>query len=192
MRCRVVLTLLVIALVSAVTSTTSPALAQVTEESEAVALLARARKCLAGLGIVVERDILLKLRTRAELEIENNSQGGRTIELNGFYQPYNPECIWVASGTSEMETLATLSHELTHAWQSTHAPQQDRKLAEGFARWCEYHVLRDAGEPEMASALRRSADPDYGGGLRFLLELERSQGFHAVVEYATTKERCEP
>jgi hypothetical protein len=159
----------------------------VTDDKQADELFKKARQVLGSLGLTVPREILLKLRTRDELMVENNSHGGRTLELNGFYQPYNPETIWVVSGLSEEETIAVMAHELTHAWQSTNAPQQDRKLSEGFARWSEYHVLLAQGHPDLAERLTRDSDPDYGGGLRFLLDLEKRQGTPAVMEYAKTQ-----
>ena len=165
--------------------------AGVTEEAEGQALLLKARQALAPLGMQVDREILVKLRTRDELQVENTTRHGRTLELNGFYIPYNPESIWVVSNLSEPELLGTLAHELTHAWQSTEAPQQDRKLCEGFARWCEYHVLQAAGHSARAAGLLRDPDPDYGGGLRFLVNLEAAQGAAAVIEYARTRSRIE-
>ncbi|MBM3465619.1 MAG: hypothetical protein FJX76_26310 [Armatimonadetes bacterium] len=163
--------------------------APVTDEAAAEKLLARARAILSGVGLTVPRQILLKLRTRDELMVENNSSGGRAIEANGFYRAYNPESIWIVSGLSEEETIGVLAHELTHAWQSTEAPLQDRKLTEGFARWAEYKVFMAIGASGEAQTLRRSPDPDYGGGLRYLLDLEQRRGAAAVVEFARTQTR---
>jgi hypothetical protein len=161
----------------------------VTDEAVAEKLFVRARGILSGVGLTVPREILLKLRTRDELMVEKNGNGGRTIEANGFYRAYNPESIWIVSGLSEEETIGVLAHELTHAWQSTEAPQQDRKLTEGFARWAEYKVFTAIGATGQAESLTRSPDPDYGGGLRYLLELERRQGAAAVIQFARTQTR---
>lgn len=176
-------------LVAVLCLTAVAARAAVTEEAQAEALFKKAREVLASLGLTVPREILLKLRTRDELMVENNTSGGRTLELNGFYRAYNPESIWMVSGLSETETIGVLAHELTHAWQSTNAPLQDRKLTEGFARWAEYHVLQAINQPGEAERLTRDRDPDYGGGLRFLLQLEKEKGAPAVMEFARTQTR---
>jgi len=163
--------------------------APVSDDAAAEQLFKKARGLLGGVGLTVPREILLFLRTRDELMVENNSTGGLAIELNGFYRAYNPESIWVVSGLSEEETLGVMAHELAHAWQSTESPLQDRKLKEGFARWAEYHVLMAIGASEQAQMLARSPDPDYGDGLRYLLELERTQGAAAVLQLARKETR---
>lgn len=156
----------------------------VTTDDAARALFAQARADLVTLGLTIPRDIPLKFRTRDELMVENNSHGGRAMELDGFYVPYDPEAIWIVSGLSGPQTLGVMAHELTHAWQSTNSPLQDRKLKEGFAVWVQYHVLLAENEPAMAQKLTRWQDPDYGGGLRALLEIEKHDGMDAVIETA--------
>lgn len=161
----------------------------VTREEDAQALFGRARRGLAALGLAVSRDILLKLRTPDELNVENAGNGGRALEVEGFYRPYNPESIWVVCGMSTSRTLGVLAHELTHAWQSDNAPLQDRKLKEGFARWVQYHVLRNEGFVAEALALTRSGDDDYRGGLLALLEIEKQRQVRGVIELARTAQK---
>jgi len=186
MRAIVVLCAVLAALAAAVgISASAPPV--VSGESEALALYAQARQHLVGMGLKIPRDIPLKYRTRDEVMVENNSTGGRTIDLDGFYRPYNPEEIWIVSGLSVPRTLGAMAHELTHAWQSTESPLQDRKLKEGFARWIQYKVMVSQGYDEVAAGLRSEPDPDYGGGLRALLEIEERQGPAAVIEVARKK-----
>ncbi|MHB2018791.1 MAG: basic secretory protein-like protein [Candidatus Xenobia bacterium] len=164
------------------------AAADVTDDA-AQTIYAQARAFDASLGLHVDRDIPLMVRTRDELEVENNTHGGRTLELNGFYRPYNVESIWVCSGLSPDEMFGTCCHELAHAWQSSDCPQQDRKLTEGFARWVEWKAMQSRGDEQIANLLLHDRDPDYGGGLRFLVNLEQNQGAAAVIQYAKTETR---
>lgn len=154
------------------------------EQGEAVFKVART--FMARLGVAVDREILLKVRPYDEVQVQHCSTGGRAISVGGYYQPYDPETIWIVSGQSRNRTMADMAHELAHAWQSTNAPSQDRKLKEGFAMWCEYHVLLMVGETAEASSLLKIDDPDYGDGLRLFLDLERKSGAPAVVEYERT------
>ncbi|NDD29803.1 MAG: hypothetical protein EB084_16215 [Proteobacteria bacterium] len=163
--------------------------AVISSEEAANAVLARARAGMRAVGLTLPRDIPLKFRTRDELNTENNANGGRTNELDGFYRPYNPEEIWLVSGLSVPRTLGVLAHELTHAWQSENAPQQDRKLQEGFATWVQYHVLLNEGYASEAAVLTRYGDDDYRGGLLALLALERERQMSGVVEFARTASR---
>lgn len=161
----------------------------VTREEDALALFAQAKRDLAALGLPLARDIPLKFRTRDEVSVENNGNGGRTMELDGFYRPYNPEEIWVVSGLSAARTLGVMAHEMTHCWQSDNAPLQDRKLKEGFARWVQYHVLLNEGYTSAAYALTRFGDDDYLGGLLALLAVEQQKGVKGVIELARTASR---
>ncbi|HEY3997604.1 MAG TPA: basic secretory protein-like protein [Candidatus Xenobia bacterium] len=159
----------------------------ITDDAAAQALFKQAYAIMAEMGLKIDRDILLNFRTRDELNTENAGHGGRTLELNGFYRAYNPESVWVVSGLTKSETIGVMVHELTHAWQSTESPQQDRKLTEGFARWVEYHTYLKIGDADTARTIQEDPDPDYGGGLRYLLDLEKKQGIPAVVQFARTQ-----
>ena len=167
---------------------TGLAFAQISDDA-AQAIFARAKVFDASLGVGTDRDVALMVRTRDELVVENNTHGGRTLEINGFYRAYNVESIWICSGLSDDEIFGTCCHELAHAWQSTECPQQDRKLTEGFARWVEWKAMKSIGNEDMASRLMNDRDPDYGGGLRFLAHLERREGAAAVIQYAKTETR---
>ncbi len=145
---------------------------------------AEARKLLSTLGITIPRQILLKVRPKDEVQTHLANAGGRSVSVGGYYQPYDPEQIWIVSGQSRNQTISDMSHELAHAWQSTECPLQDRTIKEGFAVWCEYKVLFMLGEKELAKQLALREDPDYGGGLRLFLKVEKEGGVAAVLEYA--------
>ncbi|MEW6281603.1 MAG: hypothetical protein AB1758_23535 [Candidatus Eremiobacterota bacterium] len=113
-------------------------------------------------------------------------EGGRAIQVAGFYQAYNPEQIYLMSYEMPIRCGATLAHEYTHAWQSRHSVQQDRALKEGFASWVEYHYLVSQHRTDLAESLRRCPDPDYGASLNKLLEIERSKGRAEVLKLGRT------
>lgn len=120
-------------------------------------------------------------------ELQTRQQeGGRAVQVIGFYQPYDPEQIYILSFEPLVDAGATLAHEFTHAWQSRHSVQQDRALKEGFACWVEYHYLMSLGEASRAYALTTHSDPDYGASLRKLLEIEKRQGKEAVIKLGRT------
>lgn len=168
----------------------APASAEVVQGDEDGAVwFQRTREIVAKLGLTVPRDILLKVRPRDEVQVQYISGGGLSINVGGYYQAYNPETIWIVSGQSPNMTMASMAHELTHAWQSTEAPLQDRTVSEGFARWVEYKLLVAVGEQRRADALAASADPDYGEGLRLFLEVERRGGVEAVMKAARTAKK---
>ena len=112
------------------------------------------------------------------------TSSGRSMEVAGFYQPYNPERILVLSGMSPERCAATIVHEYTHAWQSRNCPSQDRALTEGFASWIEYRYLMAQGRRHEALQLTRRRDSDYGESLVKLLKLEKELGVAGVVAFA--------
>lgn len=172
---------------SFVTAARAHGLSIVSSENEALSIYGHARDELAAMGLTIPRNVPLMYRTRDELMVENNGSGGRAIELDGFYRAYNPEEIWVVSGLPRDRTLGVMAHELTHAWQTTNCPLQDRKLHEGFACWIQYKILLRDRYEEQASRLTQVRDDDYGGGLRALLDVEKRQGVEAVMEIARTR-----
>jgi len=155
-------------------------------DEDGAVLFARTRQLVARLGVTVPREILLKVRPREEVQVHYLSGGGRTISVGGYYRPFDPETIWIVAGQSPTATMASMAHELAHAWQSTNCPLQDRTITEGFARWVEYRLLLTLGQPGAAQALAVSPDPDYGGGLRLFLGVDRKGGPAAVLKAART------
>jgi len=118
------------------------------------------------------------------------SEGGRSMNVGGFYRPYNPEMIYILSYEPKLDAGAVLAHEYTHAWQTRNCPQQDRALVEGFASWVEYKYLVSKGERAKAEQLKRKSDPDYGASLVKLLELEKKLGTPAkLIEWVRTAKK---
>jgi len=156
------------------------------DDADGLPCFQEARRLLASIGVTIPRDILLKVRPREEVQVQYISSGGRSIQVGGYYQPCDPEQIWIIAGQSRISTIADMAHELAHAWQSTYAPPQDRTITEGFAMWCEYKVLLLLGAREKAASLLRLDDEDYGKGLRLFLAIESKSGASGVLEYAKT------
>jgi hypothetical protein len=111
------------------------------------------------------------------------SEGGRSMDVAGFYRPYNPEMVYILSGKQALEDGAVLAHEYTHAWQSRNCPPQDRALTEGFASWVEYQYYTAHGAPGEAARLTRKRDPDYGASLVSLLAREQRMGRAAFLAW---------
>lgn len=144
------------------------------------------RKMMAKLGIKVDRNILLRVAPKEHVQVHFISGGGIAISVGGYYQPHSPESIWMVSGQRRNKFIGDLAHEYTHAWQSTEAPLQDRAITEGFAMWCQYKILMELGEYGYAGRLVRLRHPDYGGGLRMFLYIEKTKGVDGVMKFART------
>ncbi|MFN8609579.1 MAG: hypothetical protein U0931_18715 [Vulcanimicrobiota bacterium] len=109
------------------------------------------------------------------------NQGGRNADVVAFYQPYNPELVYLLTGETEVESGSHLAHELTHAWESRACIQQDRALSEGMACWVQYQYLMNGGHSAEAQKITRHSDPDYGASLVYLLGRSRALGNAAFI-----------
>ena len=124
----------------------------------------------------------LQIVDKDELQTRFTSSG-RSMEVAGFYRPYNPEMVYIMSGKTALEDGGVLAHELTHAWQTRNCPQQDRALVEGFASWVEYQYFMSHNASERAEAMKRNSDPDYGASLVDLLDREKRMGRPAFLAW---------
>lgn len=115
------------------------------------------------------------------------TESGLSISVSGFYQPYNPEAIYILSGQTPDKCAATIVHEYTHSWQSRNCPSQDRALKEGFASWMEYRYLMARGRTSQANALTRKSNPDYGASLQQLLKMEKKVGVEGILKFVQTE-----
>ena len=136
-------------------------------------------------GLLVPNPPPVKIADKDEIQTKF-TRSGRSMDVAGFYSPYNPEEIFILSGQSAEECASTMAHEYTHAWQSRNCPSQDRAVSEGFASWVQYHYLVSAGRQREAQSLTRKTDPDYGASLVKLLEMEKKVGKKGVIEFAKT------
>ncbi|MBI3928717.1 MAG: hypothetical protein HY319_24470 [Armatimonadetes bacterium] len=134
-------------------------------------------------GIQIQPPPPVQLVDKDELQTKF-TEGGRSMDVGGFYRPYNPEMIYVLTGYQPLECAATMVHEYTHAWQSRNCTSQDRAVTEGFASWVEYKYLMSRGERSEAEQLKRKSNPDYGEALLKFLELEKKLGTPGVIKFA--------
>ncbi len=87
------------------------------------------------------------------------------------------------------QALMVLAHELGHAWQYVAQDNPDEVssfLAEGFSEWVSYHLMKRAGLTEYCHQAKINPDPIYGGGFRWLLNIEEQYGPDAVVKIMRT------
>lgn len=81
--------------------------------------------------------------------------------------------------------IAVLAHEIGHAWQGAHCPEeQGPRLREGFAEWVSWRLLegREGCEGEREVIERRT--DAYGEGFRLFAGLDARQGTEAALWYA--------
>ena len=85
--------------------------------------------------------------------------------------------------------LMVMAHELGHAWHfSIQAKPDDISdfLAEGFAEWVSFRLMKRAGLTEFCSRLRDNPDPLYGKACRWYLQIEENYGEEAVLDIMST------
>lgn len=140
-------------------------------------------------GLKVDKAPPVMLVQADEMDTRFAEGSGRSFRAHAFYQPYNPELIYVLSGHSAYDLGPTLAHEFTHAWQSRHCPQQDRMLKEGFASWVAYKYAQSKGYTDQMSQMMRATDPDYGEGLRKCLTIEKQSGVKGLLAFVQKAER---
>jgi hypothetical protein len=83
------------------------------------------------------------------------------------------------------QALMVLAHELGHAWHFSVQPDPDKVsdfLAEGFAEWVSFHLMRRAGLTEFCYKLKHNPDPLYGEAFRWYYSVEQQFGVKAVVD----------
>jgi hypothetical protein len=155
--------------------------------AEIDALYKEVQRYLEGMtGLKVDTLPPVMLVQGDEMDTRFAEGSGRSFRAHAFYQPYNPEIIYVLSGHSAYDLGPTLAHEFTHAWQSRHCPQQDRMLKEGFASWVGYKYAQSKGYTGQMSAMLGARDPDYGEGLRKCLEIEKKSGVKGLLQFVRT------
>lgn len=82
------------------------------------------------------------------------------------------------------EALMVLAHEIGHAWHFSCRPDADDIddfLAEGFAEWVAFHLVKRAGLTEFSHRIKTNPDPLYGRAFRWYRELELKHGRGAVL-----------
>lgn len=154
-------------------------------------VLIKAKTILAGhINLKLSRPVLVQLADTETLDqlSEDSEYAGNTI---GAFVPCGSKgicgTVYLLKEQACDEVLATLLHELTHAWQMENCPVQSPELAEGFARWVEYKGLQYAELYLLADRLLQVRDPWYGLGLHKWLELEDKIGISGCLQYARNR-----
>ena len=83
------------------------------------------------------------------------------------------------------EALMVLAHEIGHAWHFSVQPKPDEIsdfLAEGFAEWVSFRLMKRAGLTEYCFRLKKNPDPLYGGAFRWYQAIEEEFGTKAVLD----------
>jgi len=136
---------------------------------------------------LVERATLIELHRETGVSNSSNAPlGPEHQHLLGYFQRVDNDWnIYIELLLPQTLFQAVAAHELAHAWQSTHAPQnQSFKVVEGFAEWVAYRVLLALGQQREAARLTRRSDL-YGDGLQYFIALERQHGRNAVMQRAS-------
>jgi len=135
------------------------------------------------MGMVFKKPFEVKLVTGEEMdEITRGSPYHKSVVGLHFYRD-GKHYIFMLKDVGKDMFYGTMCHEMTHGWQDENCPNQSIRLKEGLAMWVEVKVLRWSGAYTLASRKHRVADPIYGVGYKFILEVEDKYGEKGVLPY---------
>ena len=145
-----------------------------TERKEIQVLLRRAYDTLENkYQITLPPGIKIRFKSASSIAKAGGTvHGGRIL---GFYSFAKKE-VWVERGGPEPCVLATLMHELTHAWQHANLPDMDKlalKYIEGHATYVEIECTRLLGQKMYADFWERNVEAGndvYAEGLLYWKE----------------------
>lgn len=106
----------------------------------------------------------------------------------GYYDSDEQEMV-INNSLQRDQALMVMAHELGHAWQFEVQPDPDAIsdfLAEGFAEWVSYHLIKRTGLVEFCSKIKTNPDPIYGNGFRWFFQVEEKFGPEAVINIMKT------
>lgn len=156
-----------------------------TSKKEVTELLKRAYNLIESTyGVKVPAGIKIKFARQEEL---NKDIGYGVL---GYYSP-SKHLIKILRGGPEANILATLVHELTHAWQwrEGNVGHLDKVYKEGHSTYVEIECLRVDGYHELAEHMHQAnmkRQDEYGEGYRFWLEKLKNESdkniFHQIIK----------
>jgi hypothetical protein len=101
--------------------------------------------------------------------------------------------IQLISPLTEPRARAVLAHELAHAWQSEHCPEnQGIRLREGFAEWVAWASLDGIDSCTRERTKIAGRTDEYGQGFQLFRGLEERGGREAAIRYARSARKSVP
>jgi hypothetical protein len=108
-------------------------------------------------------------------------------KLGGIFtrEPDGATRIQLVSPLTEPRARAVLAHELAHAWQAEHCPeQQGIRIREGFAEWVAWSALEGIDPCSAERSKIEGRSDEYGRGFRIFRAMEEREGRAAAIRYA--------
>ena len=166
----------------------------INDEAEAKVLYQKAVDFTKQMKMNVDRDIYMRLEDPDAIKVHFSNSGRSGGNVFAFYQPMGPELIFMPKGSTAIEFYTAAVHELTHAWNSSNCPPQDRSVNEGLSKWMEFMACMSVGNRARAGIILRDSsvrDPIEYKVVQHLMQLYKTGGIDSVKEYAKTTYRYE-
>ena len=144
-----------------------------TQRKEIKVLLTKAYETLEDkYKITLPKDIKIRFKSAYSIKKAGGAEPGSRIV--GFYNPKN-RMVWIERGGPAPCVLATLLHELTHAWQYDNIDinKPDSKIIKGHRIYVEIECTRLLGHGIYADFWERTVEAgndEYADGLRYWQE----------------------
>lgn len=142
------------------------------------------------LGLSIHRTLDFQVVSRSELEsLHQDSFGTKGNQsLSGlFLCRDNDSDIFILGDTNEDSAAWTITHELAHAWQAEHCPnQQEVSLREGICEWIAWKIISKSNPSSTALNAALNRTDNYGTWFKQCRELEQSLGTEAFLKKAAT------
>jgi len=98
--------------------------------------------------------------------------------------------IYILAGLTKYKFCAIIAHELMHAFlYEKKLFIQNQFFREAMARWMEYHILIFYGMKDQALKLLEIKEPDRGGNLYKLIELDNQIGYKSLIPFLIEKQQ---
>lgn len=152
---------------------------RVTEGSVYEALYQRMlQRARSRLGMVLKHEPPLVVESETTLT-GNPGLDGPHDGLSGLYvrDGAGRSTIHILSNLTQSRAAAVLAHELAHAWQAEHCPdEQSQRLREGFAEWVAWRLLDGIQGAEHERDIIAARTDIYGDGFRLFAAMEDEHG----------------
>ena len=166
----------------------------INDEAEAKILYQKAVDFTKQMKMDVGRDIYMRLEDPEAIKVHFSNSGRSGENVFAFYQPMGPELIFMPKGTTAIKFYTAAVHELTHAWNSSNCPPQDRSVNEGLSKWMEFMACMSVGNRARAAIILRDSsvrDPIEYKVVQHLMQLYKTGGIDSVKQYVKTTYKYE-